>query len=297
VADPPTVTKVIARTELGANPVSSNDCLVIIHSLTETLLGKRIELGEQALVIGRDAETDLRLPSDAVSRRHARVVPSAQGYVLEDLGSTNGTYVNGRRIYAGRLYRGDQIKIGDCVLKFLTGDDLENQFHETLHRMAMCDGLTGIYNKRYFLRTLEAEIERAGRRKRPLALVLFDVDHFKKINDTYGHLAGDAVLQGIATRASAEVRQTDCFARYGGEEFALLLGDADLESAAVVAEKIRRLVEARPFTFEKLQIPVTSSFGVAALDEGLDAQGLVQRADERLYAAKRGGRNRVVSAA
>ena len=253
-------------------------CLVIIHSRQETLLGKRIDLGE-SLIIGRGDDADLALPSDSVSRRHARIYRDDSKHIIEDLGSTNGTFLNGALAPAATLYRGDQIKIGDTILKYLTGDDVEVQFHDAFHRLAMRDGLTDVYNKRYFTESLEGEIGRSERHGRPLSLILFDVDHFKGVNDTYGHLAGDAVLVDIARRVGAQLRPSDVLARYGGEEFVLLLPDTPLEGAHAVAEKIRRSIEARAFSFEGARMAVTSSFGVAAHEQGRSADELVGLAD------------------
>jgi two-component system, cell cycle response regulator len=297
VADPPTDTKILGPREASeVTPRREDDCLAIIHSRDETLLGKRIELGGGDLLIGRGEQVGLSLPSDSVSRRHARIFRDGAVYRVEDLGSTNGTYVNDRLKDSAVLRRGDQIKVGDTILKYLTGDDVENQFHEAFRRLAMHDGLTDIYNKRYFVDSLRSEISRAARHDRPLTLILFDIDHFKRINDDYGHLAGDAILKEIASRVSAQLRPSDLFARYGGEEFVIMLPDTPIDGAHAVAEKIRRSIEAREFVFEGADIAVTSSFGVAEHTHGLDQVALVKLADERLYRAKRRGRNQVIAA-
>jgi two-component system, cell cycle response regulator len=297
VAEPPTDTKILGpRDTSAAMARREDDCLAIIHSRDETLLGKRIELSGGDLVIGRGDDVDLSLPSESVSRRHARIYRDGAAYRVDDLDSTNGTYVNDRLKETAVLRRGDQIKVGDTILKYLTGDDVENQFHEAFRRLAMHDGLTDIYNKRYFLDSLRSEISRADRHERPLALILFDIDHFKRINDDYGHLAGDAILKEMAARVSAQIRPSDVFARYGGEEFVIMLPDTPIDGAHAVAEKLRRSIETRQFTFEGSRISVTSSFGVAQHSRGLDDVELIRLADERLYRAKRRGRNQVIAA-
>jgi diguanylate cyclase (GGDEF)-like protein len=162
--------------------------------------------------------------------------------------------------------------------------------------MAIQDGMTGIHNKRYFTEFLEREIAVCSRHGHPLTLVMFDVDHFKKVNDTHGHLAGDAVLKELAARIRPRIRREDLFARYGGEEFACVLPSTALPGGVVFAEHLRTLVEERPCAFENLLIPFTISLGVTTLhrETGVDTVALIKRADENLFAAKRGGRNRVV---
>ncbi|MGB0680431.1 MAG: GGDEF domain-containing protein, partial [Polyangiales bacterium] len=187
----------------------------------------------------------------------------------------------------------DQVKIGDAILKFLSGSDVEAQYHETIYRMTIIDGLTGIHNKRYLVETLEREIPRARRHQRPLSLLMFDIDHFKQINDTYGHLAGDFVLKELATIARSRLRPDDVLGRYGGEEFAVILPETKLAGAVRIAEELRTLVQDHAFLFEEEEVQVTISMGAAELQEGRDALGFIKDADTKLYEAKRSGRNRV----
>jgi two-component system cell cycle response regulator len=162
--------------------------------------------------------------------------------------------------------------------------------------MAIQDGMTGIHNKRFFMEFLEREIAVAARYGHPLSLVMFDVDHFKKVNDGHGHLAGDAVLKELANRIRPRIRREDLFARYGGEEFACVLPSTALPGAVVFAEHLRGLVDEKPVAFEDKVIPFTISLGVTTMhrETNIDSAGLIKRADENLYSAKRGGRNRVV---
>jgi diguanylate cyclase (GGDEF)-like protein len=270
----------------------SHGCLVIIYGAH---LGRRIAL-DAPVECGRASECDVSLDDEAVSRRHARVGWNGSAYSVRDLGSTNGTFVNGEQVNEKTLRSGDQIKVGHNIFKFLSGDAIEAAYHEEIYRMMTVDGLTRVHNKRAFDQALERELSRSIRYRRALSLVLFDVDHFKQINDTRGHLAGDSVLTDLAGIAANNVRREDFLARVGGEEFALLLPEVALEGARVVAEKLRGLIAAHAFTFEGKSFGVTASFGAASLEANreVDAAALYGAADGRLYEAKRGGRNRVV---
>lgn len=167
-----------------------------------------------------------------------------------------------------------------------------------LQNLARRDGLTGLWNRRFFLELGDREMARARRERRPLTVIYFDVDHFKNINDTHGHEAGDKVLRELAIIGSSHLREVDIFGRMGGEEFAILLPGTDEEGAERVAERLRQAFEAHEVLLSDTAVRCTASFGVAQLDTGppcLDT--LIRRADEALYAAKRGGRNVVVCCA
>ncbi len=192
-----------------------------------------------------------------------------------------------------QLRRSDQIKIGDTIFKYLAGSDVESQYYETIYRMTITDGLTGTYNKRYLLDTLEREIPRAKRHQRPLSMVMFDIDHFKRINDGFGHLAGDFVLKELAQLVKSRLRPDDVFARYGGEEFSALLPETRIDGARQIAEDLRLRIEQRGFVFENETLPVTVSLGCSELNADMDVTGLIKTADQKLYEAKNSGRNRV----
>lgn len=255
-----------------------------------------LEAGET--VVGRGKDATILVEDDSISRRHVLFSVNGQVVEAEDLESTNGTFVNGRRIKQSMLEDGDRIQISShTIMKFSYQDKLENIFHKELYRMAVTDPLTSIYNKRFFLDRIEEEFAHAERGKQTLSIILFDVDHFKNFNDTHGHLAGDFILQRIAELVLGMIRTGDTFARYGGEEFVLVLRQADLEAATNLAERIRQALDASSFDYDGKSFKATVSLGVATYTPRVtNARALIQEADERLYLAKERGRNRVCAA-
>ncbi len=289
------VTQVVQQSPADDSP--SNDCLVVIYTAEPGLLGKRFVLDKSPTRLGRGADSQIVLEGDSVSRRHAHLERRAGAWYVVDDGSTNGTYVNEEQIAREQLLvNGDRIKVGPSILKFLSGADAEAKYHEEIYRMTIVDGLTQIHNKRALFEALEKELMRARRYERDLSLLMFDIDFFKRINDQYGHLAGDHVLRELARIVQERIRREEVFARYGGEEFVILLPETPLPGAAALAESLRARVANHAFVFQGERIPVTVSIGTALLGENDKvASDLIQRADEKLYEAKRGGRNRVCS--
>jgi diguanylate cyclase (GGDEF)-like protein len=269
-------------------------CLVVIHAPSRRLLGARTGLRAAQVTIGRDEACDLVLEAEDVSRRHARVALEGERHVLQDLGSTNGSFVGDERVQRHALEPGELVRLGSVVLKYLAGDDLEALYHAELKRLAEEDPLTGLANRGAFADALAREVARARRGGHPLAVAVLDVDRFKAVNDAWGHAAGDAVLRAIADAIRPLVRAEGLCARIGGEELALVMPDVGLEGALSFAEKVRGRIAERPVPHEGHDIRVTVSVGVAAL-EASDAapDRLLARADERLYEAKRAGRDRV----
>jgi diguanylate cyclase (GGDEF)-like protein len=279
------------------DPGQGNDCLVVIYTAEQGLLGKRFVLDRSPLRVGRGADNHVVLEGDSVSRRHAHFERRGNSWFVVDDGSTNGTYLNEEQIaHDALLNNGDRIKVGPTILKFLSGLDAESKYHEEIYRMTIVDGLTQIHNKRYLFEALEKELIRARRYERELSLIIFDIDFFKRINDQYGHLAGDHVLRELARVVQERIRRDEVFARYGGEEFVIVLPETGLGGARALAEDLRERVATHAFVFQGERIPVTISIGCAQLSkDDRAATELIQRADEKLYEAKRSGRNRVSS--
>jgi diguanylate cyclase (GGDEF)-like protein len=271
------------------------DCLVVIYAASQTDLGKRHVMQKEVTSVGHDRDNDIVLDSDSVSRRHAKMEHREGAFFVIDLDSTNGTFVNDEPdpVNGCQLRRGDQVKIGDTIFKYLSGSDVEAQYHETIFNMTITDGLTDLSNKKQLDTVLIKEIPRALRHARQLSLLMIDIDHFKDINDTYGHLAGDSVLRELASLLTKRLRPDDELGRYGGEEFCAILPETSLEGAIRIAEELRQLVEQHAFMVEGEQIKVTISIGVTELKKGMDVKAFYKGADEMLYQAKRSGRNKV----
>ncbi len=276
---------------------SSQSAFLVLIYPNGPNMGRRFALGSDPLLIGRGSDCDIVVDLESVSRRHAQIERQGHQVMLKDLGSTNGTYVNQNQVQESPLTDGDQVKIGNAIFKFLSGGNVEASYHEAIYRMTIIDGLTEAYNSRYFLEFLDRELARCARYQRPLSLVMFDLDHFKKINDTHGHLAGDHVLRDVVRRLRSRIRKEELLARYGGEEFVVVLPEADHKGATDFAEQIRRLIAEEPFEFEGEIITLTISVGVATIlgQSAIDTAQFLRLVDDNLYRAKRGGRNRVVS--
>ena len=255
-------------------------------------LGRRYFLDRPKQTIGRSETADIFLEDWAISRRHVDLVIKGQRTLLYDLGSTNGTYVNEDRVATRELQSGDMIRIGQTVFKYLAAATTEETYHEQIYRLITTDALTGVFNRAYFLRALRRELSRVERHDRILSLVFFDIDNFKDINDTLGHLAGDYVLKEMASIVGANLRDEDILARYGGDEFAIILTDTDADGARQVCEKLTGLVQAHPFLFAGSAIHITISVGARTAVPGPDAfdhMQLIADADAKLYEAKQAG--------
>jgi diguanylate cyclase (GGDEF)-like protein len=293
-------TSITHLADAGEARVTRRDraCLVV---LSGPRVGAVFRLDRPATVIGRSGQADVNIDDDGVSRNHLRIVRDEDSIVAEDMGSRNGTFINGTRL-AERLTLadGDKIQLGrGTILKFTFHDALDDSYQQRMVESALRDPLTRLYNKRYFDDRLDAELRFARRHGTSLALLLIDVDHFKRVNDQRGHLAGDTVLAEIATTLTMAVRNEDVVARYGGEELVVLSRAIGDDGAHNLAERLRKTVEGlRIKVEEEPPVKVTISVGVAVYPtiEVGSATQLTAAADRALYQAKDGGRNRVAIA-
>ena len=268
--------------------------------LTGASAGEVFPLIRSETVLGRDLESDITFDDAAISRRHARIVRQPTGdLVLEDLESTNGTYVSGELVTRRVLRSGDRIQLGpNLVYRFAVTDEVEERLQRQLFESSVRDPLTLAHNRKYLGERLAAEVAHAHRHGTKLALLMFDLDDFKGTNDRHGHLGGDAVLRQVATTVHALIRIEDIFARFGGEEFVVVTRGDGVQNTSQLAERLRKAVGDARAAFEGASIGVTVSIGVAELDElapEASAEDLIVRADARLYRAKSLGRNRVVA--
>jgi len=294
--DPPTLPGTAVA--IAAPDPSASSARPLLKVLAGLNAGQVFTLDGDETVIGRGRDVHVRVDDAGLSRKHARIVRSeGQRYVLEDLGSTNGIFVNGRRVERIDLADGDRVQLGPAlVLRFgLVAAD-EEALARNLFEGSTRDALTRLYNRKYAGERLSAEVAYAHRHGTLLSVVLFDIDHFKRVNDTYGHLAGDVVLRIVAAQAQKAIRTEDVLARYGGEEFLVLVRGIEPKGVGVLAERIRQGIERLAIPWESRTLRTTVSLGVAALNECRPAgtvDALMALVDERLYRAKGSGRNRV----
>jgi two-component system cell cycle response regulator len=282
-----------------ALPVAGKQTVrAILTVISGASAGRVHSIGDGVTLIGRGREAQLRFDDAGVSRNHARVsFLGGSRYLLEDLESTNGTFVGGRRIERAELESGDRVNIGPHVtVSFSIVDSQAERMAHELYESAVRDTLTKAHNRRYFIERLGSEIAYARRHSTPLSLVLFDLDHFKRVNDAHGHLAGDAVLREVAALVTHMIRVEDVFARFGGEEFVVLIRGIEHEGAGHFSERLRAAIEKLEIVAEGAEHKVTISAGYATVSElsaaERTAEALIRLTDERLYTAKTTGRNR-----
>ena len=273
-------------------------CLVVMQGAE---IGRDFRLRRGSMIIGRGLDVDIRIPDDLASRRHAKIdfnwdpFKETATFVVSDLDSTNHTFVNSREVSRIELQDGDKIQIGDTVLKFVVLDEIEVKFHCEVRNRIQFDQLTGLLTKESLFLALEMELKRCHRYTVPLGVLMMDIDHFKQVNDTYGHLMGSHVLAEVGRLIARSIRGADVAARYGGEEFVAYLPEADGAGAVQVAERIRMAIESTGFALDGQTARATISVGIALFPgHGGELKALVARADRALYRAKEEGRNRVV---
>ena len=298
-ADDDDSTAVVSSLELDHAPQTVRRDRYLIIRAEGSEIGQIQNLRGAELLIGRHPSCDLSVQDGGVSRRHARLAWSGSGYAIEDLGSANGTYVNGNRISSQGLRDGDIIQVGpNIVYRYAVTDADQEAMLQHLYDASVTDALTGANNREYFDSRLATELAYARRHSVELSLMMMDIDHFKHINDSFGHQAGDLALVELVRTIRGRLRAEDVFCRYGGEEFAVILRTTDLVSAGRAAERVRREVQQLQINYQGRIVPITISIGCASLaccSEGSSAE-LISIADRRLYVAKRSGRNRVAIA-
>jgi diguanylate cyclase (GGDEF)-like protein len=281
----------IAAANADHPDVERESCLVRIYPAEAS--GSLIALHSPRMTLGRDSLCDIEVPDDFISRVHCVLERHDARWVLTDRSSLNGTFVNDERVEERDLVPGDQIRVGNHIFKFLSSDHVEAQYHEAVYEMMTIDALTQTYNRRYFEEALRREVLRSARHQRPFALLLLDIDFFKRVNDRFGHLVGDEVLRALGARLKARVREDELLARFGGEEFALAMPEITQENAVEVAEEFRKLVSDEAVHSTRGEIPLTISIGMAHSDgrQPIACSELLDRADRKLYEAKHSGRN------
>ena len=306
--DAPKKTLAEADTEISENPRRAHERRPALVFLRGELLAVPIPLERDEVLLGRALEADVRVNDPKASRLHARIRTERDPesgetrYRVTDLGSTNGTLLNGEPITEATLEDGDKLVIGEHLMRFDMLDEIDREFQRQIHRLLVHDELTGLLTSKSFFSELRREAARAVAESRPFCVLMMDLDYFKEVNDTYGHLTGSQTLEEIGGVITRALRAGDVAARFGGEEFAAFLLDADIAQGIVAAERVRTAVEAHPFTTTRHSGTasgesthhITISIGVAAFpDDARDPIELVEMADSALYRAKRNGRNRV----
>lgn len=285
---PTPLSEIIELPAMRARP-----CLTV---LVGTGAGSVHRLDGNCIVLGRSSEADIQVDTDGVSRKHAEILCSENGDVtIQDLRSTNGVWVEGQRVLTRRLTNGDRIQLGsNSVFQFSYQSEAQEEIQRKLYESATRDPLTSALNRRVFDEHLARELSHARRHGNSVSLLLLDIDHFKSINDKYGHRAGDYALRQLGELIAASIRFEDLFCRIGGEEFAVLTRDPGDVGPAHFGERLRHLVESQYLSFEGERLAITVSIGIATFaPEYPTPDALLGAADEALYAAKHAGRNRV----
>ena len=290
---PPTDEKTSITTQVDLKTLEGSARPAVVV-MTGKQLGRKYDLVKDESIIGRSSDCEIPIKEEDISRNHAKLVVEGARVKVVDLGSTNGTFVNKKKVKEGFLDNGDQLRCGNTIFKFLSEGSVDTIYHEELYKQATLVPLTRIFNRKHFNTEMESEVSRARRYGRPLSLLIMDIDFFKKVNDTYGHPAGDYVLKAVANIVRESLRAQDVFARYGGEEFALILPETTSDNAWTLAEKLRQKIASSGFEPDHKKITLTVSIGCATLKPThVGPEDLLAEADKNLYTAKNAGRNRV----
>lgn len=269
-------------------------------------MGKRFSVEKNVSIAGRSPEATIFIDEPSVSRMHAKIFSSVGKVTIEDLGSSNGTFLNDDPVKKKSTIKdGDMIRLGAIILKFFSSTNMENLIHDKIYRMVTVDAGTGVYNKRYLQNTLNSEFKVARTYNQDISVIYYDLDFFKKVNDTYGHEAGDIILKESAQLVKNLIRKQDMLCRFGGEEFVIILPSTSEKVATELAERIRKSLESHIFKFPQqsasgksiVSHKQTISMGVAGINRKMkEAKHLLEIADKRLYQSKQTGRNKVTAA-
>lgn len=288
----------IDRKDLGRGSAEAMEHHFMLICIQGLEIGKPTELILAETVVGRAPNSGLRLAASQISRQHAKILWMDGYHIVEDMNSANGTFVGGVRVTKKRLSPGDIVQFGShFAFRYSVMDGTQKTLMEQLYQSSVLDALTGAYNREYFNGVIKTELEQAQNIGGELSLLMLDIDHFKKINDGYGHPTGDAVLIELVNRIQLRLRSSDVLCRFGGEEFAVILRATTLPVATKIAERFRNAVRKQRFLHGDTAFSVTVSVGCASLAccDASSSDALVAVADRRLYAAKNSGRDRVMS--
>lgn len=276
-------------------PSSTDPVLPFLIILNGKQQGKKFRLEEGQNVFGRDPNGPIFIQDHQISRTHGKITSQNSQLTIEDLGSTNGIFVDGTAITKADISSTSRIQVGNTLLKITFKDATELEIEEELFKAATTDALTGVENRSSFMKGSEQDLAYAKRNRLPTSVVMIDADHFKTINDTHGHQAGDHVLRTLAKLINNEKRTEDRLGRYGGEEFIMLLRGSSGDNTQLFCERLREKISEHEFNFNETSINVSVSIGFYPTDkeEVLNLENMIRKADEALYTAKKSGRNRV----
>ncbi|MCY4443296.1 MAG: GGDEF domain-containing protein [Proteobacteria bacterium] len=289
---------------IGSTRRNKASCLVQYNG---EQLGKRFSMEKNINIAGRSPQASLFIDEPSVSRRHAKFFVNQETATIEDLGSSNGSFINDKPVDKKCVIQnGDMIRLGAVLFKFFSSADMDNMVHDKIYRMVTIDAGTGVFNKKYLQDTLKSEFRVAQTYNQDIAVIYYDLDFFKKVNDNYGHEAGDLILKESAQLVKSTLRKQDVLCRYGGEEFVIILPETNAKIATELAERVRSRVENHVFKVDQRQpdgstktlaLQQTLSIGVAGLSSEMKAaKDLLEIADSRLYTSKQTGRNKVTAA-
>lgn len=294
MADQLSRTSTFVQTRQEPEPLAEDQqqpLLVVMHG---SLLGMTYAIHDEVIAIGRSTTLDIPIDDENVSRRHAEIYLDGNAVRIKDLDSTNGTFVNSQRVTEAVLNDGDLILIGRVLFKFIRSSSIENRFFGQMYALATTDFLTGIFNRQHIISRLESEFARSRRYNRPLSILTYDIDHFKHINDSFGHLAGDQLLIESSRLIGKNVRLQDFYGRLGGDEFMIVCPETDLNNTVLMAQRITQILAKWSYSYQSRKLDFNISIGIASLsDEMRSTVDLIAKADTLMYRSKQRGRNHI----